>query len=53
MSRSEHRRQRELVLQAMLLAETRVDRHEVDRKREQRRAKRAAWTMPTVNERRL
>lgn len=52
MNRREHDRQRALVLQAMLLADERADRHEVDSKRA-RKAKRAAWAMPTVNERKL
>lgn len=52
MTRTERKRQRELVLQSMLLAETRAERHEVDARR-LRKARRAAWTMPTVNERQL
>lgn len=50
MTAAEHRRQKELLLAAMLLADTRSDRHEVDRKR-QRRTRRSAWSMPSVNER--
>jgi hypothetical protein len=50
MTRRERERQRALLLQAMLLADTRAERHGVYANRKPR--KRSSWSMPTVNEKR-
>lgn len=41
------------IVASLLLADTRSDRHGVYAKRKPRRVKRSAWSMPTVNERKL
>lgn len=47
-----HAQQKALIVASLLLADTRSERHGVYAKRA-KRPKRAAWAMPSVNEKKL
>lgn len=53
MTSKEKQRQRDLIIASLLLADTPEERHGTYKSRGPRKPKRAAWSMPVVNEKKL